>query len=427
MTAPFRLIFRSNPRFSRFALPLALAAIMAVTAGLSLGPPARAQDAELESLLQRIERLQRDMNTLQRYVFKGGPAPAADAVAGTTAGAGGMTTTAAARIDLRLSQFEAQLRTLTGQVEEAVYRSHQINERLERLAAETDLRLRQLEQGVMPPTAMQGAPAGQMAPGAAGGGQAGFASQPQVLGTIRQSDLAAMQGEPVTPGTAVAQQDTSLAAAQPGSQAAAAGYTLVGATPQEQYKHAFGLLSQANYGEAELALSSFVDQHPNDPLAGNAKYWLGETFYVRQDYQQAAVTFAEAYQAYPDSAKAPDNLLKLGMSLSALGSQNDACGTFAELLKRYPRRTTCSSWACRCPRSAARTTPAAPLRSCSNAIPRPPPPSCSAPIKSANGCPARDRRPGGADRWGGVRRPDGAARPLRGQSSDRRRGFWRRR
>ena len=337
MTAPFRRIFRSHPRFSRTALHLGVAAVLAVVAGLSLGPPARAQDADLVSLLQRIERLQRDMTTLQRYVFKGGAVPAADAVTGTAGEAGGLNRTAAARTDQRLSQFEAELRRLTGQVEEAVYRSNQINERLERLAAETDLRLRQLEQGMVPGTAMQGAPTGQMAPGAAGGDQAAFASQPQVFGTVRQSDLEAMQSQPVAPGTGIAQQDTSRAAVQPGSQEAAAGYALVGATPEEQYKYAFGLLSQANYGEAELALRGFVDQNPEDPLAGNAKYWLGETFYVRQDYQQAAVTFAEAYQEYPDSAKAPDNLLKLGMSLSALGSQSDACGTFVELLKRYPQ------------------------------------------------------------------------------------------
>ena len=112
---------------------------------------------------------------------------------------------------------------------------------------------------------------------------------------------------------------------------------MAGETPEEQYQQAFGLLSQANYGEAELALRSFVQMNPQDPLAGNAKYWLGETYYVRQDYQQAAVTFAEAYQEYPNSGKAPDNLLKLGMSLSALGSKPDACGTFAELLKRYPK------------------------------------------------------------------------------------------
>ena len=96
-----------------------------------------------------------------------------------------------------------------------------------------------------------------------------------------------------------------------------------------------GLLSQANYSDAEVALSAFVEQNPSDPLAGNAKYWLGETYYVRGDYQQAAVTFAEAYQEYPDNTKAPDNLLKLGLALGALGNKSDACGTLSELLKRY--------------------------------------------------------------------------------------------
>ncbi len=64
-------------------------------------------------------------------------------------------------------------------------------------------------------------------------------------------------------------------------------------------------------------------------------YWLGETYYVRGDYQKAAVAFAEGFQTYPDSAKAPDNLLKLGMSLASLGSTQAACGTFTVLLDRY--------------------------------------------------------------------------------------------
>ena len=85
-----------------------------------------------------------------------------------------------------------------------------------------------------------------------------------------------------------------------------------------------------------MALRAFINQHPDNPLAGNAKYWLGETYYVRQDFQQAAVTFAEAYQEFPNNSKAPDNLLKLGMSLAALGRKSDACGTYAEVLKRYP-------------------------------------------------------------------------------------------
>ena len=48
------------------------------------------------------------------------------------------------------------------------------------------------------------------------------------------------------------------------------------------------------------------------------------------------MTFAEGFQRYPDSTKAADNLLKLGMSLAQLNKKEDACGAFSELLKRYP-------------------------------------------------------------------------------------------
>ncbi len=299
--------------------------VLVLGAGLASGEAVRAQDANTRALIDRIDRLQREMVTLQRQVYKG-EAPPASAI-GAAAGTSGITTTAAARIELRLSQFETELRTLTGQVEEAVHGNNQLRERLERLATEMDFRLQQLEQAPRPGVAMQGAPAGQAAPDT---------GQPRVLGTVSQADLEALRSQPVEPASPAAQAQPG--ALQPGAQQAATpGYALSGETPAEQYNHAFGLLSQANYGEAELALRTFVELNPQDPLAGNAKYWLGETYYVRQDYQQAAVTFAEAYQEYPKSGKAPDNLLKLGMSLSALGSKPDACGTFVELLKRYPK------------------------------------------------------------------------------------------
>ena len=98
----------------------------------------------------------------------------------------------------------------------------------------------------------------------------------------------------------------------------------------------FDLLRQNKYADAEQALRTFVEQNPDHPLAGNANYWLGETYYVRQDFQNAALTFADGSQRYPKSGKAPDSLLKLGMALAALGETNDACTAFAELAERYP-------------------------------------------------------------------------------------------
>jgi tol-pal system protein YbgF len=321
----------------------AAALVFALAFGASIGaqaPAARAQDARVQGLIDRIDRLQREVQTLQRAVYRGeNPPPAEPAPLATgvgTAGSGELETTAAARLALRLSQLETQMRELTGQIEESNHRQTQLREQIDKLAADTDLRLRQLEQNAGLAPNVTGLPAGQAQPDAGQGGTA-LLGQPQgeaatsgggtnVLGTVPAQDLAAVQSGQAQAGQAQA------GAAAPSQQA----YALQGATVEEQYQNAFSLLSQSNYGEAELALRAFVDEHPDDPLAGNAKYWLGETYYVRQDFQQAAITFAEAYQRYPDNSKAADNLLKLGMSLSALGSNDDACGTFAELLKRYP-------------------------------------------------------------------------------------------
>jgi tol-pal system protein YbgF len=106
---------------------------------------------------------------------------------------------------------------------------------------------------------------------------------------------------------------------------------------QDQYNYAFGLLRQADYPGAEEALRSFVQRYPNDPLAGNAEYWLGETYYVRKDYNNAAATFAEGYRKYPQSGKAADNLLKLGMSLGNVGQKKEACLTFSQLAHDFPK------------------------------------------------------------------------------------------
>ena len=317
-------------------LGLALAGALVLAAA----PCALAQDASVQGLLDRVERLQRELQTLQRTVYRGEPPPAE--ATSPTPSAGTLSTTVAARIELRLSQLEAQLRELTGQIEEASYRQTQLRAQIDKLAADTDLRLRQLEQGGVAGANVTGLPSGEGGAQGAGPGGTVASAQPfpgavddgsvKVLGTVPADDLEALRTERVEQAGQAGQAGQTAA---PGQQTAQA-YALPGNTAEEQYKHAFSLLSQANYGEAELALRTFVEQNPDDPLAGNAKYWLGETYYVRQDFEQAAITFAEAYQRYPDNTKAPDNLLKLGMSLAALGSKTDACGTFAELLKRYP-------------------------------------------------------------------------------------------
>ncbi len=308
-------------RYSRALRTLTGIALGMVLGAATLGilaPAVHAQNRDLRSLINQVDRLQRELVTLQRHVYRGEPPPASAAPAATDIGR-----TQAARLELRLSQFEAELRAMTGVVEEQNFRMDRLTRRLDGFVEAINLRLQALETAPGPAAGAQmtaGATAESMAPPPQ-------PSEAQTLGAISQSALDAMRAQPVAPGGAT----TTLAEAP----ATGESFLLPEGTPKDKYDYAHSLLSQANYGGAEQALRAFLDQHPDDPLAGNAMYWLGETYYVRERFQDAAVAFAEGYKNYPDSIKAPDNLLKLGKSLAALGSTSNACGTFMVLLDRY--------------------------------------------------------------------------------------------
>ena len=107
------------------------------------------------------------------------------------------------------------------------------------------------------------------------------------------------------------------------------------AEPQEVYQRAYNLLSKGEYAAAETAFKSFIKKFPENSLSSNAYYWLGETFYVRQNYQLAAYNFANGYKNFPKGAKAADQLLKLGISLHALKKNSEACTTFSKLSQEF--------------------------------------------------------------------------------------------
>ena len=92
-----------------------------------------------------------------------------------------------------------------------------------------------------------------------------------------------------------------------------------------------------DYETAELALREFVDNNSEHDLAGNAQYWYGETFRVRQLYQDAATAYLNGYQKYPKSKKAPVNLLKLGVTLVQIGEKEQGCLMISGVLDQYPK------------------------------------------------------------------------------------------
>ena len=92
-----------------------------------------------------------------------------------------------------------------------------------------------------------------------------------------------------------------------------------------------------DYETAEFALKEFIDKNKDHDLAGNAQYWYGETFRIRQLYSDAATAYLDGYQNYPKSKKAPDNLLKLGVTMVKLGEKEQGCNMIAGIKKQYPK------------------------------------------------------------------------------------------
>jgi len=106
--------------------------------------------------------------------------------------------------------------------------------------------------------------------------------------------------------------------------------------PSDIYKHAYNMLIQENFSEAEKFFNIFIGENPKDPLASNAYYWLGETFYVQKQFQKASISFAKGYQQFPKGNKALDQLFKLALTFINLGKNEDACASFSKLDIEFP-------------------------------------------------------------------------------------------
>ena len=106
--------------------------------------------------------------------------------------------------------------------------------------------------------------------------------------------------------------------------------------PSEIYSYAYDMLIRENFIEAEKSFKAFIGEHPDDPLASNAYYWLGETYYVQKKFQLAAISFSRGFQNFPKGNKAIDKLFKLALTFMNLGKNEDACAAFSKLESEFP-------------------------------------------------------------------------------------------
>jgi tol-pal system protein YbgF len=109
------------------------------------------------------------------------------------------------------------------------------------------------------------------------------------------------------------------------------------AQPKDEFDLGIGYMQRKDYALAEETMRNFAQKYPNDPLFGDSQYWLGESYYKRQQYRDAAEIFLGVTTKFAKSAKAPDALLRLGQSLAALKEKEAACAALGEVMRKYPR------------------------------------------------------------------------------------------
>src|ERR1700722_12999907 len=179
--------------------------------------------------------------------------------------------TTAFDLETRMGQVEDQMRTQNGRIEELTNQVNQLKQQLDLQKSDTDLRFNQ-RGGGGPPAPMSGQPQATEQP-------------PQPKPPQGASDLSQPASRSGTLGTVSSSNPPPPPPAP--SQTAVAGGALPSGSPQDQYNYAFGLVQQAQYPAAAQAMRSFVQSYPKDPLASNAQYWLGASYYVLKDYNNA--------------------------------------------------------------------------------------------------------------------------------------------
>ncbi len=260
----------------------------------------------------------------------------------------------AANLAVRVDRLENQLRIYNGQIEELNFRIRQMQEQLRRFQEDSEFRFQDLERGGSKKRRKQSrAKPKQQAPsqnfeqlgtppqtlGSLNGAQPNFGSAAnQAIGGAGGSgpvDLSSMlNGGAAVPGATFPGANPinpGLGNVAPSNQVA----SLTG-DPVTDYDQAYGLVLQGQYGQAEGAFRQFIASYGTHQLVANAHYWIGESQFQRRDYRGAIETFLNAYSTYPQAQKAPDMLLKTGMSLRQIKEREAACATYEELLAKYP-------------------------------------------------------------------------------------------
>jgi tol-pal system protein YbgF len=275
---------------------------------------------------------------------------------------------------LRIERLEAQIRQMTGTIEQLQFRNQQLENQLRAGGGTAGVQPAAPPPGARPtyqaPPVQQAQPLPAAPPPATGRRSDVFdPSQhpnapgvPRPLGSMPNEPPPIVTAEPPVgaPGgrRAGAPLDLSTLSGPPGSEPAATpgagplppppsrNLSATGAvaavappsdSPKDTYDLGYGYVLRKDYALAEDTFHAFLKKYPTDRRAADAEFWLGESLFQRQRYDAAAQAFLDLSTKHGSHAKAPEALLRLAQSLAAMKQKEMSCATLAEVGRKYPK------------------------------------------------------------------------------------------
>ncbi len=293
--------------------------------------------SEEQNVGEILEIIQKDLRTLERAVYSQSFSENTDLDINQKASTK-ESEQALTKHLLKLSEIEVQFQELTNKFEEINFKLDKLSNKLSKVQQDNQLRFEQIEQNSInnmtnnkslsnlnktdQKLANQNLDQNKILPGSV---------EPK-LGELSYKDMTTSNDSQVI--ETVEQTEAIISEVFNSEEK-----LLPDASPKEQYQFARNFLKVGDYDNAEKAFREFVLTNPDNELSGNAQYWYAETYRIRQMYTDAASAYLEGYQKYPKSKIAPENLLKLGVSLVQMGEKDQGCLMIAGVEKQYPDAT----------------------------------------------------------------------------------------
>jgi TolA-binding protein len=277
-------------------------------AAIALVPAAALAQRQPPNPEQRIDRLEKQVNQIQRQVFpRGRPADTAGFSDEPAASQSSVAT-----LDQRLDALERQMADLLRQSEESGHRLQTLESDLAKVRTDQEQRLATLEQRMNDAAAAAAAAASQPAPVAPAAG-------PKVPTT--------KPAKPKAPGTTKAEggpAPTAMAEAVPASDPG-----------EDAYTQGFRLWEAGQYDDAIAALKAFVAAYPKHRRVSYANNLIGRALLDKGQARDAAAVFLSNYRGNPAGERAPDSLFYLGQAVMKLGQPGQACRAYSEFEAIY--------------------------------------------------------------------------------------------